>query len=132
MIQPLPTRLLRSEIKRLSMTEVQLDQLRVNLKLTVDEFVRLLMNELEITPQIASQLEDHFRIPADIWLGYSNPTRKAQRGGKRKGSGRKKTGHVTRLIRISASPEDMLRINNWITSNNRVAHKVATYILENI
>jgi plasmid maintenance system antidote protein VapI len=121
-------RLLRYEIQKRSLTQSALEDLEKKLGLSTADFVRLLMNELPITPAIAEVLAKTFEIPKAVWLGQS----KRFHGGKRQGAGRKKTGKVSFLVRLTDSPENIQIIKEWMSRQKNISQTVSALVLQHI
>ena len=56
---------------QLYLKEMPTIELSVRLKLPVGQTERLIADELEVTPKIATGLEHVFNAPASFWIGFN-------------------------------------------------------------
>ena len=91
---------------------------------------KLCNGELDITPNIASGLEQLGSGEAAFWLRLQQQFEAhPKRGGFRSGSGRKKKHFVSKQVRISASAEEMERIQVWLEAQPNTSTALAELIL---
>ena len=95
------------------------------------EDLRLLCNgELNINQNIASGIEQLGSAEASFWLDLQHAYNlHPKRGGFRVGAGRKKRFFASKQVRISASPEDMVRIQRWLDAQGNTSRALAELIL---
>ena len=91
---------------------------------------KLCNGELDIVSEIALGLERLGSAESGFWLQLqrdfdSHP----KRGGARVGAGRKKKDFVSKQVRISASPEEMVHIQEWLKSQANTGAALADLIL---
>ncbi len=99
-----------------------------------DAFTAMVAGEKPLTLAMALALEAAWNVPTLVWLkleeDYQNhPKRK---GGARVGAGRKSTGVQSRQVRISAQPEDMRLILDWLKTQSSAASSLANLILKEV
>jgi antitoxin HigA-1 len=120
-----PGDVLKDEIKAR-----RLGTARAAKKFGVDQtyLAQVLAAEASMTPALAESLEQHWGIPAHVWLGLQegyDTHPKNQHGGKRPGAGRKPEGVVTKIVRLTAPSEEMESIMGWLERQPNKARAAA-------
>ncbi len=98
------------------------------------EFMAMVTGNASLTLEMALALEKAWDVPISVWLkleeDYANHPKRM--GGARLGAGRKSTGVQSRQVRISAQPEEMRLIQNWLKAQSSAANSLATLILKEV
>jgi plasmid maintenance system antidote protein VapI len=114
--------------------KIKLDRLARHLELKTYELEALLNGDAPLTPAIAAKLEELWGIEASTWTqleqSYQRHPKHPKRGGARVGAGRKKSGIVSKQVRISASLDELKRIETWLKAQPSAAQSLAKLILE--
>jgi addiction module HigA family antidote len=92
---------------------------------------KLCNGELDITPAVAAGLERLGSAESAFWLQLQeNFNTHPKRGGARVGAGRKKKEFISKQVRISAAPEEMIRIQAWLEAQPNTSTALAELILK--
>jgi addiction module HigA family antidote len=126
------------EVVRLEMEarEIKPQRLARHLELDDRQLETLLRGDAPLTPEVAAKLEAIFDIEAAFWIrleqSYQRHPKHPRRGGTRVGAGRKRSGIVSKQVRISASSDDLERIETWLKAQPSAAQSLAKLILEEL
>jgi antitoxin HigA-1 len=88
----------------------------------------LLEGNVAMKRELADALEQAWGIPAKTWTQLQkrfDTHPQNTHGGKREGAGRKSTGTVSKIIRVSASKKEMTTIMAWLDKQPNKARAVA-------
>ncbi len=108
-----------------------LEEIRGNLGIPVDSYLQFLQGKIQLEPPLLQQLETEFR---QILLEQENFRKgdEKRRGGIRVRAGRKSEGNSSRIVRITASPQDMKLIERWLKQAPDASKRLARLILQNV
>jgi addiction module HigA family antidote len=125
-----PGSILKQEMQARKVTPHRLAQ---QLEVKLERLEAVLNGAAPLSPEIASKLEQRWGIEASIWTrlerAYQRHPKHPKRGGARVGAGRKKSGIVSKQVRISAPPDDFERIETWLKAQPSAAQSLAKLIL---
>jgi plasmid maintenance system antidote protein VapI len=97
-------------------------------------FTDMVKGNEPLSLEMALALEKAWNVPVSVWLkleqDYKNHPKRL--GGARMGAGRKLTGVQSRQVRVSAQPEEMQLIQNWLKAQSSAASSLAGLILREI
>lgn len=116
------------ELEALGMSQSKASKV---LGLSKQALQQLCQGELDITPSIATALEQLGSGDASFWLALQqNYNLHPKRGGNRVGAGRKKKNFISKQVRISAPNEEMAKIEIWLKTQPNTSRALAALILQ--
>ena len=106
-----------------------LEHLRSQIDIPVDDYLEFLRGSDNLDKHTLKALEEEYEtIKREQQIQQS----KSKRGGVRQKAGRKAEGVVSKLLRVTGTPEEMKLINRWLKQSTKASRRLTQLILRDI